>query len=160
MTVLTLTSLFRIAIWNRNIIVSLVAVGVWLGALALNIRRTFISPVIWAIIASSYVPCLWLQRHSNSELYKGFHLRRYELTHANHKFASTVTYNPVVEICAAVHARRSLIDAIGVFVVDTVLLLTMLIGLIRCANENSAGIWKLLYQQVTLKTVFSSCAGC
>ena len=31
--------------------------------------------------------------------------------------------------------------------VDVVLLLTMLIGLLR--HRNSAGIWKLLYQQVT-----------
>ena len=36
----------RIAIWDRNIIVSLIAIGVFLCALALNIRRTFESPVV------------------------------------------------------------------------------------------------------------------
>jgi len=73
-------------------------------------------------------------------------------------FAATVTYNPVMEICTAGNAHRSLIDAIGVFVVDTVLLLTMLIGLLRCGNENSAGIWKLLYQQciIWLALAFSA----
>ncbi len=35
---LCLSSIFRIAIWNRNIIVSLIAVGFWLGGLALHIR--------------------------------------------------------------------------------------------------------------------------
>jgi len=33
-------SLFSIAIWNHNKIVSLIAVGAWLGGLALHIRST------------------------------------------------------------------------------------------------------------------------
>jgi len=33
--------IFRIAIWNRNMFVSLIAVGVWLGGLTLDIQRTF-----------------------------------------------------------------------------------------------------------------------
>jgi hypothetical protein len=34
-------SCFRIAIWNRNVMVSLVSIGVWLCGLALHIRSTF-----------------------------------------------------------------------------------------------------------------------
>jgi hypothetical protein len=33
--------IFRIAIWNRNMVASLIAIGIWSGGLALNIRRTF-----------------------------------------------------------------------------------------------------------------------
>jgi len=29
------------AIWNRNIIVSIIAIGVWAGALALHLRSTW-----------------------------------------------------------------------------------------------------------------------
>jgi len=42
---------FRITLWNRNIIVSLIAVGVWLGAVAMNIRRMFVSPLLYTIIS-------------------------------------------------------------------------------------------------------------
>ena len=41
-------------------------------------------------------------------------------------------------------------NGIGILVVDVVLLLTMLIGLLQHVCRDSIGIWKLLYQQVTL----------
>jgi len=47
--------------------------------------------------------------------------------------------------------RRGLVKAINTLMVDVMLLLTMLIGFLRHASRNSTGIWKLLYQQVTLK---------
>jgi hypothetical protein len=56
--------------------------------------------------------------------------------------------------CMVLHAHKGFVNGIGVLVVDVVLLLTMLIGLLRDARRNSIGIWKLLYQQVTVK-VFS-----
>ena len=37
-------SLFRMAIWNRNIIVSLIAVGVWMGGLSIHLWSTFLVP--------------------------------------------------------------------------------------------------------------------
>ncbi len=45
---LLILSFFRIAIWNRNIVVSLIVAIVWLGGVALNIRRTSASwsPVV------------------------------------------------------------------------------------------------------------------
>ena len=49
---------------------------------------------------------------------------------------------------------RGLVNAIGVLVVDVVLLLTMLVGLLRYAHGSSTGMWKLLYQQVTLERFF------
>jgi len=99
---LCLSSIFRIAIWNRNIIVSLIAVGFWLGGLALHIRS---------------------------------------LTIVN------MTYIVIVNTCVTLHTRRGIVSALGVLVVDIVLLLTMLIGLLRHAQKSSIGIWKLLYQQ-------------
>jgi hypothetical protein len=44
--------------------VSLIAIGVWLGGVALNIRRTFVSLVDEP---SSYDPCLLLERLDNGE---------------------------------------------------------------------------------------------
>ena len=38
--------LFRIAIWDHNVLISLISVGVWAGALALNIRSTSFSIVV------------------------------------------------------------------------------------------------------------------
>jgi hypothetical protein len=54
---------------------------------------------------------------------------------------------------------RGLVNAIGVLVVDVVLLLTMLVGLLRYAHGSSTGMWKLLYQQVTLERFFSCARG-
>jgi len=58
-----------------------------------------------------------------------------------------VTYDPTLGICVGRHMSRGLLNAIGVLVVDVVLLLTMLVGLLRYAHESSTGMWKLLYQQ-------------
>ena len=63
-----------------------------------------------------------------------------------------MSYNAVVNTCAALHTHRGLVNAVGVLVVDVVLLLTMLIGLLRHSQKSSTGVWKLLYQQVTLNT--------
>ena len=46
LTVLIVTeSVFRIAIWNRGVIMSLIAFAVLSGGVALNIRRTFPIPI-------------------------------------------------------------------------------------------------------------------
>jgi hypothetical protein len=70
-----------------------------------------------------------------------------------------VTYNPILDTCILLHTRRGLVNAIGVLVVDVVLLLAMLIGLLQHVSRNSPGIWKVLYQQVSPKHVLS-CAVC
>ena len=71
-----------------------------------------------------------------------------------------MSYNPVVDTCITLHTHKGIVDSIGVLVVDVVLLLMMLIGLLRHGNGASIGIWKLLYQQVTLKTFSPACDGC
>lgn len=68
-----------------------------------------------------------------------------------------MTYNPFLDACTFQHTRRGLVNAVGTLVVDVVLLVTMLIGLLRHSNRNSSGIWKLLYQQVTLNKFSPSC---
>ncbi|KAI0291213.1 hypothetical protein B0F90DRAFT_1778553 [Multifurca ochricompacta] len=98
-----------IAIWNRNIFVSLIAVGSWLGGLGLNLR----------------------------------HLTMLESS-----------YNPILETCIILRTHRGLLNAIGVLVVDVVLLMTMLIGLLRYAHRSLTGIWYLLYQQVIQQPSF------
>jgi hypothetical protein len=65
------------------------------------------------------------------------------------------TYHPVAATCVVLHMRRILVNTLGVLVVDTTLLLTMLIGLLRYAHRNLTGIWMLLYQQVTRLYIWS-----
>ena len=72
----------------------------------------------------------------------------------------TVPYDPIVDACVFLHTNNALANAIGVLVVDVVLLLIMLIGLLRLANRNSTGLWNLLYQQVTIRPFSLSCARC
>jgi hypothetical protein len=71
-----------------------------------------------------------------------------------------VKYNPVIDACTVIDTHRAFANIIGIFVVDIMLLLTMLTGLLRYAYMKSTGIWKFLYQQVTLKMVSSTCASC
>lgn len=59
------------------------------------------------------------------------------------------TFDPLVNTCVPTEIHRGLVNALAVLVADTVLLLAMLIGLLRHANRRSAGLWKLLYQQVS-----------
>ena len=60
-------------------------------------------------------------------------------------------YNPIMDTCIVLRTGSGHINATGVLVVDIVLLLTMLIGLLRHVHRNSIGMWKLLYQQVSLE---------
>jgi hypothetical protein len=76
------------------------------------------------------------------------------------KAIGTVKYNPKIDACIVTHTHRGVTNGIGILVVDVMLLLTMLTGLLRYAYLNSTGIWKFLYQQVTLKTFSSTCASC
>jgi hypothetical protein len=46
------------------------------------------------------------------------------------------------------HTRDVLINAIGVLVVDAMLLQTMLLGLLKHPHKNSTGMWQFLYRQV------------
>lgn len=69
-----------------------------------------------------------------------------------------VTYNPIVDTCVVLHTHRGLVNAVGILVVDVVLLLAMLIGLLRHSHRNSAGIWQLLYQQVSFRAFSQSYA--
>ena len=71
-----------------------------------------------------------------------------------------MSYNAVVNTCVALHTHRGLVNAVGVLVVDVVLLLTMLVGLLRHAQKSSTGVWKLLYQQVISTPFLPFCAGC
>ncbi|KAI0258208.1 hypothetical protein BC834DRAFT_975362 [Gloeopeniophorella convolvens] len=91
-----------IAIWDRNVIVSLVTVGAWLCGLGFN---------VW-----------------NLTLVKA-------------------EYNAILDTCITVNTHKGLINAIAVLAVDSVLLVTMLIGLLRHVHRSSFGIWYLLYQQ-------------
>jgi hypothetical protein len=68
-------------------------------------------------------------------------------------------YNPAVNSCVTLRTHRLLVNAIGVLVVDVVLLLTMLIGLLRHPHKSSTGMWKFLYQQVTVIHPVPSYAG-
>ena len=66
-----------------------------------------------------------------------------------HKTASR-SYLIVDSCIALLYTHRDITNGIGILVVDVVLLLTMLIGLLQHVCRDSIGIWKLLYQQVTL----------
>jgi nitric oxide reductase large subunit len=52
------------------------------------------------------------------------------------------------KICFIARLQKSLIAAIGILVVDIMLLVSMLVGLLRHAHKSTTGLWHLLYQQV------------
>ncbi|KAI0250082.1 hypothetical protein BJV78DRAFT_619955 [Lactifluus subvellereus] len=56
-------------------------------------------------------------------------------------------YNPNQGTCVILGIQKSLSAAFAVLVADTVLLMSMLIGLLRHAHRSSTGIWYLLCQQ-------------
>ena len=131
---------------------SVIAIGVWLGGLALNIRRTS-----HIIICSHHglisCPCaykdLTMVRSFMGILIldsSNWGSRKLQQVHG--------TYNPIINSCIFLHTHNGLVNAFGILVVDVVLLLTMLIGLLRDAHRSSIGIWKLLYQQVTQSKCF------
>jgi len=57
-----------------------------------------------------------------------------------------------MDTCIVLHTHGvcGLVSVVGILVADLVLLLAMLIGLLRHSHRNPTGIWKLLYQQVSI----------
>ena len=152
---LKMSSFFSMAIWRRNVIVSLIAIVTLMAGLALNIRSTLPIPTLL---------------HDDISL-MSFHPRSYDgehvvplqrMTHFNFNVFAKVdtSYDTILEACTTLHTRRGLVNSIGVLAVDVVLLLAMLIGLLRSAHRNSTGIWYLLYQQVSLSPSFYTCHRC
>ena len=135
---------FRIAIWNRNILVSFIAVGTWLVSVALNIRRMsriHTCPHYHLISLACTCEDLTLVRRFTIVLVV------HTNAHANLNKIDTV-YNPIANACALLHTDDGLVNGIGILVADAVLLLAMLIGLLRHPARSSTGMWKFLYQQV------------
>jgi hypothetical protein len=160
---LLILSFFRIAIWNRNLVVSLIVAIVWLGGVALNIRRTSASsspvskPSTYGLCpASACKDLIVVRSFTGALILESTNWRLCKLC----KVIGTVKYNPKIVVCTVTHTHRAFANGIGILVVDVMLLLTMLTGLLRYAYLNSTGIWKFLYQQVTLKTFSSTCASC
>ncbi|KAI0246169.1 hypothetical protein BJV78DRAFT_1286696 [Lactifluus subvellereus] len=54
--------------------------------------------------------------------------------------------NPSQQTCIVVGLDKNVVSAVGVLVIDVVLIMSMLIGLLRNANWSSTGIWYILYQ--------------
>ena len=160
---LFILSFSRIVIWNRNIIVSLIVAIVWLGGVALNIRCTSASrfPVVEP---STYGLCpafackdlILVRSFTGALILESTNWRLRNLC----KVIGTVKHNPKIDACTVTDTHRAIANGIGILVVDVMLLLTMLTGLLRYACMNSTGIWKFLYQQVTLKMFSSTCAWC
>ncbi len=141
-----IVSLLRIAIWDRDIVVSLISIGVWAGGFAVIIRGT---PFLRLSLAlSSHFPFPSSQRLGagakfstevpiSETLYSCAQLEQVE-----------VTIDPLVNTCVIAKIHKNLANVLAVLVVDTVHLLAMLIGLLRHPSRRSTGLWKLLYQQV------------
>ncbi|KAI0248178.1 hypothetical protein BJV78DRAFT_832257 [Lactifluus subvellereus] len=89
---------------------------------------------IWnrEIFVSSFAVGIWLA---------GIALHTYSLT------TLEPSYNAVLEVCIILNLRKSLVNAVGILVVDILLLVSMLIGLLRYAHRSPNGIWPFLYQQ-------------
>ena len=160
---LFILSFFRIAIWNRNIVVSLIVAIVWLGGVALNIRRTSASwsPVVEPSTydlcpASAWKDSILVRSFTGAHILESTNWRLWKLF----KVIGTVRYNPKIDACAVTDTHRVFANGIGILVVDVMLLLTMLTGLLRYAYMHSTGIWKFLYRQVTLKRFSSTCGWC
>ncbi|KAN0130503.1 hypothetical protein V8E53_011589 [Lactarius tabidus] len=56
-------------------------------------------------------------------------------------------YDPIFEVCLPLHTHSLMISAIAVPAADTILLLLMFVGLLRCAHGCKVGIWSVLYKQ-------------
>jgi len=160
---LLILSFFRTAICNRNIVVSLIVVIVWLGGVALNIRRTsassspVVEPSTYGLCpASAWKDSILVRSFTGALILESTNWRLWKLF----KVIGTVKYNPKIDACAVTDTHRAFANGIGILVVDVMLLLTMLTGLLRYAYMNSTGIWKFLYRQVTLKRVSSTCGWC
>ena len=127
---------FRIAIWNRNIVVSLIAVGAWLASVALNIRGTSHIPTCshYHLISPSCAceELTLVRRFTNALIVEGIGTHAYKLD---------TMYNPIVNACTALHTDTGFFNATGTLVADLVLLLTMLFGLLRHPHRSSTGMW-------------------
>jgi len=145
---------FRIAIWNRNMVMSLIAVGAWLASVVLNIRSMSRIPTCsHCHLISPACACedLTMVRRFTNVL-----VARTDAYANLNKIGSV--YDSIANACAILHTATGLVNAIGVLVADAVLLLTMLVGLLRHPHRSSTGMWKFLYQQVT-HVRFSSVRG-
>jgi hypothetical protein len=58
------------------------------------------------------------------------------------------SYNAALDACVILRLHKSLVSAVGILMVDVVLLVSMLTGLLRHAHRSSFGTWHFLYQQV------------
>ena len=96
----------------------------------------------------SHFPCFHLRRFNPGTAF----LRQSSLwncqahAHTNQKLKGDIVFQEGP--CIGLGLRRTLPSAVGVLVVDTVLFMSMLIGILRYAHRSSTGIWYLLYQQV------------
>ena len=135
---------FRIAIWNRKIFVSSLVVGAWLAGIALNLYSRFRAPQLCA--PHSHLLCLHLRRLDNGAAFVRVLSELLDSCIHNQKFEQS--YNAILDICIILDLQKSRVNIVGMMMVDTLLLASMLIGLLRYVHRSSTGIWPLLYQQV------------
>ena len=157
LVILIMSFSFRIAIWDRKVLPSRIAVGLWLTGVALNIYCTFYVSQLCALC--SHFSCLHLRRLDNGATFcTSLAFKGAGLTHTLDQ-KMKVSYNAAVGTCAISSLHKLLVNGIGVLVVDMLLLMSMLIGLLRFEHRSSSGIWRLLYQQVIILYIFS-CVRC
>ena len=97
-------------------------------------------------VGYSCLQCLHLLRLDNGATFIWVLLELLDSRIHNSKLEPS--YNAVLDICIVLDLQKSLVNIVGMMVVDILLLVSMLIGLLQYAHRSSTGIWPLLYQQV------------
>ncbi|KAI9456853.1 hypothetical protein BJY52DRAFT_1224092 [Lactarius psammicola] len=123
----------RIAIWDRNVAMSSIALSTWLAGLGLNIRSAFHTPTLHTTPYIFPILCTQLSQQLGQQ----------------HTTIIEPMYDSGLESCLALKSHSGLAGAAAILAADTMLLIIMLIGLLQHAHGSSTGIWHLLYKQVT-----------
>jgi hypothetical protein len=136
--------LFRIAIWNRNVFVTLLLLGTSLANLPLYIYgklRIRYPPVG----CSCLLTCCW----TYEALVEVRNFSADPFSELSDLSKSRKTCVLILEKSTSNTRTGSfLISSVSTLVTDGVLLISMLIGLMRSPQSSSFGLWHLLYQQV------------
>jgi hypothetical protein len=129
----------RVAIWKRNLVISAIAVAVWLISIAFYIRSTY----------RIFTAEVWILELSTSRDSDGTVLSKLRSALLLRLFAQTMSiWSSGSSFCGTLYSGRN-INPIVILVADSVLLVLMLSGLRRHGGLGVVGTWRLLYRQVS-----------
>ena len=140
---------YRVAIWERNLVVSAIAVAAWLMSSAVYILGTF-------FLTDFFAPEVLILRRSASRYSEGAVLLKIRCVLLLRLIAQTESlWSSESNSCLVLHSERNVANLTVMLVEDSVLLVLMLSGLRRYRLPGMAGIWRLLHRQVSGSTLYT-----